>query len=134
MRPGLLGLFGEEVVEAFHGVELVVFNVEDGVELGDVQDVVNLLGEVEELEFASRVADGGEAADQLSDTGAVDVVDAGEVEDNLLLSLIDQAADGVAQRVNFVSEHDAAMNVENGDVGDFAGVDGQGHVGLRQGW
>jgi hypothetical protein len=54
-------LFGEEVVEGFHGGEFVVFYVEDGVELGDVEDVLNFLGEAEEFEFAACVADGGEA-------------------------------------------------------------------------
>ena len=54
-------LLGEEVVEGFYGGEFVVFDVENGVKLGDVEDVVNFLGEVEELEFASGVADGGEA-------------------------------------------------------------------------
>ena len=38
-------LFGEEVVEGFYGVEFVVFDVEDGVELGDIEDVLDFLGE-----------------------------------------------------------------------------------------
>lgn len=42
-------LFGEEVVEGFYGGELVVFDVEDGVELGDLDDVVNFFGEAEEF-------------------------------------------------------------------------------------
>ncbi len=61
------GLFGEEVVEGFYGVELVVLDIEDGVELGDVEDVVNFLGEAEEFEFAPGVADGGVAGDELAD-------------------------------------------------------------------
>src|SRR5271168_4411592 len=83
-------LLREEVVEGFYGVEFVVFDVEDGVELGDVEDVVDFLGEVEELEFAAGVADGGEAADEFSDAGAVEVIDVGEVEDDLLFALGDQ--------------------------------------------
>ena len=38
-------LLGEEVVEGFYGAEFVVFDVEDGVELGDVEDVLNFFGE-----------------------------------------------------------------------------------------
>ncbi len=38
-------LFGEEVVEGFYGGEFVVFDVEDGVELGDLDDVVDFFGE-----------------------------------------------------------------------------------------
>jgi len=56
-------LFGEEVVEGADGGEFVVLDVKDGVELGDVEDILNFLGEVEEFEFATGVADRGEAAD-----------------------------------------------------------------------
>ncbi len=38
-------LFGEEVVEGFYGGEFVFLYVEDGVELGDVEDVLDFLGE-----------------------------------------------------------------------------------------
>src|SRR4029077_1015108 len=62
-------LFGEEVVEGFYGFEFVVADIEDGVELGDVEDIVNFLGEVEEFEFASGVANGGEAADEFTHAG-----------------------------------------------------------------
>src|ERR1700686_1693448 len=102
---------GEEVVEGFYGGEFVFADVEDGVELGDVEDVVNFLGEVEELEFAPGVADGGEAADEFSEAGAVEVVDVGEVEDDLLFAFRDEAADGVAEGVDFVAENDAAVQV-----------------------
>ena len=42
-------LFGEEVVEGFYGGEFVVFYVEDGVELGDLDYVVDFLGQAEEF-------------------------------------------------------------------------------------
>jgi hypothetical protein len=38
-------LFCEEVVEGFYGGEFVLFYVEDGVELGYVENVLNFLGE-----------------------------------------------------------------------------------------
>ena len=56
-------LLGEEIVEGLHGGEFVVFDVEDGVEFGDVQYVLHFFGEVEQFEFAAGVADGSEAAD-----------------------------------------------------------------------
>jgi hypothetical protein len=116
--------FREEIVEGFDGVEFVVFDVEDGVELGDVEDVVDLFGEIEELELTSRVADGGEAADEFADARAIDIVDAGEIEDDFFFILLDEVADGIAEIVDFVAEDDAALNIEDGDVGYFAGVDG----------
>jgi hypothetical protein len=122
-----VGLLGEEVVEGFYGGEFVVFDVEDGVELGDVEDVLDFLGEVEKFEFASGVADGGEAADEFTDAGAVDVVDADEVEDDLLFAVGDEGADGVAESADFLTEDDAAGDVEDGDVSYFAGVNLQRH-------
>lgn len=88
---------------------------------------MDFLGEVEELEFASGVADGGEAADEFADAGAVDVVDADEVEDDLLFAAGDEGADGVAEIADFFTENDATGDVEDGDVSDFAGINLQGH-------
>jgi len=129
-------LLGEKVVEGFYRSKFVVFDVEDGVELGDVEDVLDFLGEVEELEFAAGVADGGVAADQFTDAGAVDVVDAGEVKDDFLFALGDEMVDGVAEVADLVAQNDASGDVEDGDVSDFAGVDGQGHESVlaRREW
>ena len=96
-------LFGEEIVERPHGGELVVFDVEDRVELGDEEDIVDFLREVEKLEFASGISHRGEAADKLAHARAVDVVDAGEVEDDLLFAVGDKGADGVAEIANFIA-------------------------------
>jgi len=109
-------LLGEEVVEGFYGGEFVVFDVEDGVELGDVEDVLNFFGEAEEFEFAAGVADGGEAGDEFADAGGIDVVDVGEVEDDFFLARGEQVADGVAELAGFVAEGDAAGDVEDGDA------------------
>ena len=90
-------LLGEKVVEGLHGGEFVVFDVEDGVELGDVEHVLDFLGEAEELEFAAGVADRGVAADQFADAGGVDVIDMGEVEHDFFLALGDELVNGVAE-------------------------------------
>ena len=65
----------------------VVFHVEDGVELGDLKQVVDLLGEVQQLQFAALILGGGEGADQFTDARAVDVVDVLQVQNNLLVAL-----------------------------------------------
>ena len=41
----------------------VVFDVENGVELGNLQQIVNLFGEVQKLEVATLVANRREGAD-----------------------------------------------------------------------
>jgi hypothetical protein len=96
-------LLGEKVVEGLHGGEFVVFDVEDGVELGDVEHVLDFLREAEELEFATGVADGGVAADQFADAGGVDVIDMGEVEHDFFLALGDELVDGVTELTGFVA-------------------------------
>jgi hypothetical protein len=121
-------LFREEVVERLDGFEFVVADIEDGVELGDVEHVVHFLREVEQLEFASGVANGYEAAHKLADTGTVDVVDTGQVENDFLFVLTEEVADGAAQRVQLVAEDNAPVEVEDRDVIDLAFADVQAHI------
>src|SRR5581483_7600712 len=93
----------------------VVLHVEDGVQLGDLQQVVHFLGEVEQLEFAALVADAGESADQFADAGAVDVINVSEVEQDLLVALGDQVADGVAQDHAAFAEGDTSAQIYDCD-------------------
>src|ERR1039458_7492016 len=58
----------------------VLLDIEDGVELRDLQQVVYFFGEVEQLEFAALVFASGEGADELADTGAVDIIHVAEVQ------------------------------------------------------
>jgi hypothetical protein len=59
--------WGGFLFERLYRRRFVVFHVEDGVELGDLKQVVDLLGEVQQLEFATLILGGGEGADQLAD-------------------------------------------------------------------
>jgi hypothetical protein len=120
-------LFREEVVEGFYGGELIVFDIEDGVELGYVEDVVNFFAEVEELQVPAGVADGGEAADQLADSGRVDEIDVSEIENDFLFSFGKHTSDSVAEVLGFIAQSDAAIEIENDDVADFARCDLQAH-------
>jgi hypothetical protein len=91
-----------------------------------MENVVNFLGESEELEFASRVTDRGEAADEFPHAGGVDVVDMGEVENDFLFVGGDELADSIAKQASFVAERDAPVDVDDGDVADFASGDVHG--------
>src|SRR5271170_4421786 len=62
----------------------VVFDVEDGVQLGDLQQIVDFLGQVQQLQFAAAVLDRREGADQFTDARAVDVADVAQVQEDLL--------------------------------------------------
>ena len=44
----------------------VVFHVENGVKLRDLQQGMNLLGQVQQLQLAALIADGRECTDQLT--------------------------------------------------------------------
>ena len=118
------GLLGEEVVEGFYGGEFVFFDVEDGVELSDLEDVGNFFGEAEEFEFAASVADGGEAADEFSDAGGIDVIDVGEVENDFLFAGCQEFTNRIAELPGFIAEGDASVNVDDGNAADFASRDG----------
>ena len=55
------------LLERFHGGWFVVLHVEHRVKLGDLKEIVDLLGEVQQLELAALVLGGGECADQFAD-------------------------------------------------------------------
>ena len=96
-------------------VVLHILYVEDGEEFGDLEKVMNLLGEVEQLEFAALIADGGERADQLADARAVDVGDFAQVQQYLLFVLVEQITDLVAQHDAAFMQDDASAQIQNGD-------------------
>ncbi len=59
------------LAERLHRAGLVISDVEDGVQLGDLQQVMNFLGQVEQFEFSTLVANRGEGADQLTNPRAI---------------------------------------------------------------
>src|SRR5690348_6692241 len=81
-----LGGGGGGLAEGADGLGFVIGNVKDGVELGDLHDVMDLAGEVEQLHIALMLADGGEGADKGAEAGAVDVGDVVKIEKDLLLA------------------------------------------------
>src|SRR6185312_8392442 len=109
------GLPERALAEGADGFGFVVFDVEDGVELGDLEEVVDLLGEVEELELAAGVLDGGKGGDHFADAGRVDIADVCEVEDDLAGAFGERVADGVAQGDAAFAQGDAAAEIEDGD-------------------
>ena len=58
---------GGTLLERLYGRSFVVFHVEYGVELGDLQQIVDFLGELEQFQFAALVLGGGKGADQFAD-------------------------------------------------------------------
>src|SRR6266576_3864168 len=108
-KGGLLG-------ERFHSGRFVVFHVENGVQLRDLQQVMYFLGQVEQLQFATLILDSGVGADQLADARAVDVVHVAKVEKNLLVALAKQVAHAVTQSYAAFAKGDPAAAIHNGDA------------------
>src|SRR6266568_3169702 len=106
--------------EGLHRRRLVVFHVENGVQLGDLQQVVDLLGQIQQLQFPALVAHGSVCADQFADPRAVDVIHVAEVQQNFLLALAEQVFDIVAQHDAAFAERNAATAIHNGDAVDLA--------------
>src|SRR5512140_2582258 len=102
--------------EGLDGRGFVVFHVEHGVELGDLEQVVNLFREFQELQFPALVLHRGVGADEFADTRAVDVIYVTEVEKNLLLSLAKQLFYDVAENDAAFDESDSAAAIDNIDA------------------
>src|SRR5579864_1433973 len=103
------------VAEGLYGGRFVVLHVEYRVQFRDLQQVVDFLGEVQQLEFAALVLDGGVGADQFADARAVDVVYVAKVEQDLLVTLAKQLAHTVAQDHAAFAKGDAATAIHNRD-------------------
>ena len=54
--------FEMRLLERLYGGGFVVLYVEDGVKLRDLEQIVDLLGEVQQLQFAALILGGGEGA------------------------------------------------------------------------
>ena len=54
------------LLERLYGGSLVVFHVKHRIELGDLKQIVDLLGKVQQFEFAALVLGRGERADQFA--------------------------------------------------------------------
>src|SRR4029077_12496763 len=101
------------LAEGLDGRGFVVLDVKDGIELGDLQQIVHFLGQLQQLQLSAFAADRGESADQFADAGAVNVGHVAQIEQDLFLAFADQVADGVAQYHAAFSQSDAAAHIHN---------------------
>src|SRR5882724_13095167 len=97
--------------KSFNCCRFVVLDIEDGIELGDLQQVVDLLGQVEQFEFAVFAPHCGKRAHQFPDAGAVNVGDVAQVKQDFFVSFADQVADGVSQYHAALTQSDAAAHI-----------------------
>src|ERR1017187_6343663 len=102
--------------KAADGAGFVFVNVEDGIQLGDLQQVLHPLVQVEQLQLPAAVGHGGKARYQLADPRAVDIGNVPEVEQDLFLVLPHHVSQGFAKRTGPFAESDSTGHVHHGDV------------------
>jgi len=101
---------------------------EDGVELGDLEQVMDSFGEAEELELALLAGDRGVAIDEFADAGAIDIADLAQVEEELLIASGDEVANGIAEKRRAFPEGDTADGIDYGNVTHLAGCETSTHL------
>src|SRR5208282_2322379 len=88
---------------------------------------MNLLGELQQLERGALVLARGEGAHQLAQPGAIDIVHISQVQQDALLSLADQVANGIANLYTALAESDPPAEVQNGYAVQFTGSNSKCH-------
>src|SRR5215468_4833909 len=101
------------LLERPNGFGFVVFNIEDGIKFGDLQQIVDLFGELEQLQFAALVTHRGKRAHQLPDARAIDIADVAQVEQNFLLPFAEKVFDGIAQYHAAFAQGYAAAHIDD---------------------
>src|SRR5260370_6852841 len=102
------------LLEGLDRRRLVISYVENRIELSDLQQIVDLLGQVQQLQFATLVFHRGVGADQFADARAVNVVDVAQVEQDLLLTLREQVLYCVSQYYTASAQSDPPPPVHIG--------------------
>lgn len=106
----------KSLAEAAEGGVFVALHVEDRNEPGDLEDVMNATGELQQLHFAAGSAYSRVSAYEFADSGAVDVVDVREVEQDLAMAGVKQAPDRVAQDRAALTQRDFPAEIDDGYV------------------
>jgi hypothetical protein len=116
----VVGRWPAELFEALDGRGLFGVDIENGEEFGDLQEIFDLFGQIQELKFALPAAHGGKAADQLSDAGAVNVINVAKIQKDPGLSALEQIADQLAQQRAALSEGNPPAEIDNRNFAGFS--------------
>ena len=94
--------------------------MEDGSQVRYLDDVGRAGRQPQQLQVAALPAQAQELGDQHSDAGAVDVIHAGKVGDNLHAPFPDERIDPIPQQLVPVVEYQTAVQGQDGDLSDAA--------------
>ena len=104
---------GCRLTERLHGHSLVIHDVEDSIKFCNLHKVPDLAREVEKLEFSLLLPYGRKRTDQSTQAHAVDVMDITEIEQNLLMSVLEQVTNQIAQCCALLAKFKPTADVYN---------------------
>jgi len=113
--------------EGLYGQCFVVFHIEYGVELRDLQQVVDSLGQVQQFDLAVLLFGSGEGTDKFADTGAVDIVHLAKVQQDPFLPLGKEVVHGITQSYAAFTEGDSTLEVDDRDAIGLTGAEIYAH-------
>src|SRR5437870_13729385 len=115
---GAAGLRVRRAAAAFGGDRFffVAVDLEDGVELGELEELLDALGGVDEDQLAVLGGELAEVADELTDAGGVDVVDLGEVDDDVRALVLEDVFERGGKELGALAELDQPFHVENREI------------------
>src|SRR6202008_1223041 len=93
-------------------------DVEDGCELGDLHQVVDPLGEMEQLDFAAFVSGGRIRSRLFTDSRTIHVTHATHIQDELFRSSVERVLNRISEGYPTFAKGDAAADFENISVFD----------------
>jgi hypothetical protein len=114
--PGLRSASSRGLAERFNGQGFVVRYVENGIQPSHLQEVIDPTGEVDELQISALLSDGSECVDQRTQTRTIDVIDVGEIEENLVAILSEQLTSEIANRSGAFPKFDSSVDMHYGDA------------------
>src|SRR6266852_6144255 len=119
-QRSMLACWKTRSIKTADGSSFVRIHVEDGEQLRDLQKIPDLFRQMQQFQASISVFYCGEAADELADSGAVDVVHVRKIEQNLHALVVQQSADCFSQQSAPVTERDAATQVHNSNFSSVA--------------
>src|SRR6266851_9982517 len=138
---GSIGVEGEQKLEPSHSAELAVaaqsailvrVNLEDGEQLGQLQEIVHFFCQLQKLEAAASIFHSRVGADEFSDAGAVDVIDIGQIQKDEGTLIFQQLADSLSQKRAAFAERNTAADIDDGHAGSFTICGSQCHLDWAQ--
>src|ERR1700730_2798053 len=112
-KPAPPGLGGSTLPERLDRLILAVVYLKHREQLGDLQQIANPLGKVGQLHCAASIVRRCVERHQRSQSAAVDVTDASQIQHNLAI-LGDQLFQSIAEKSRLLAKHDATIAIDNG--------------------